>query len=162
MVTTRRQHGEKIYETHLLRRSYREDGKVKNQTLANLSHLPPQALLAVKAALRGQVLIGADEAVEISRSLPHGHVAAVMAQAHALGLPALLGPGGRQRDLALGLIVARVCEPVSSSPLPAGGPTPHSRATSGSPTRAPMRCTPRWTGWSPSRTRSKRSWRAGT
>jgi hypothetical protein len=113
VVTTRRQHGEKIYETHLLRRSYREDGKVKNQTLANLSHLPPQALLAVKAALRGQVLIGADEAVEISRSLPHGHVAAVMAQAHALGLPALLGPGGRQRDLALGLIVARVCEPAS-------------------------------------------------
>ena len=113
VVTTRRQHGEKVYETHLLRRSYREDGKVKNQTLANLSHLPPAALLAVKATLRGQVLVGADEAVEISRSLPHGHVAAVFAQAHALGLPGLLGPAGRQRDLALALIVARVCKPAS-------------------------------------------------
>jgi hypothetical protein len=113
VVTTRRQHGDKVYETHLLRRSYREDGKVKNQTLANLSHLPPQALLAVKATLRGQVLVGADEAVEITRSLPHGHVAAVAAQAHALGLPALLGPAGRARDLAFALIVARVCRPAS-------------------------------------------------
>jgi len=113
VVTTRRQHGDKVYETHLLRRSYREDGKVKNQTLANLSHLPPAALLAVKATLRGQVLIGADEAVEISRSLPHGHVAAVVAQANALGLPALLGPAGRARDLAFALIVARVCRPAS-------------------------------------------------
>ena len=113
VVTTRRQHGAKVYETHLLRRSYREDGKVKNQTLANLSHLPPPALLAVKATLRGQVLVGADEAVEITRSLPHGHVAAVLTQAHALGLPGLLGPAGRPRDLALALIVARVCEPAS-------------------------------------------------
>lgn len=113
VVTTRRQHGEKVYETNLLRRSYREDGKVKNQTLANLSHLPPQALLAVKATLRGQVLVGADEAVEITRSLPHGHVAAVVGQAKALGLPGLLGPAGRARDLAFALIVARVCEPAS-------------------------------------------------
>ena len=113
VVTTRRQHGERVYETHLLRRSFREDGKVKNQTLANLSHLPAPALLAVKASLRGQVLVGADEAVEITRSLPHGHVAAVLAQAQALGLPALLGPAGRQRDLAFALIVARVCRPAS-------------------------------------------------
>jgi hypothetical protein len=113
VVTTRRQHGDKVYETHLLRRSYREDGKVKNQTLANLSHLPPQALVAIKATLRGQVLVAADEAVEIARSLPHGHVAAVAAQAKALGLPALLGPAGRQRDLAFALIVARVCRPGS-------------------------------------------------
>jgi len=113
VVTTRRQHGEKVYETHLLRRSYRQDGRVKNQTLANLSHLPPAALLAVKATLRGQVLVGADEAVEITRSLPHGHVAAIVAHAKALGLPALLGPAGRARDLAFALIVARVCRPAS-------------------------------------------------
>ena len=62
---------------------------------------------------RGQVLAGADEAVEITRSLPHGHVAAVVAQANALGLPALLRPGGRARDLAFALIVARVCRPAS-------------------------------------------------
>jgi hypothetical protein len=113
VVTTRRQHGEKVYETHLLRRSYRQDGKVKNQTLANLSHLPPQALAAVKATLGGQVLVPAASAVETARSLPHGHVAAVVTQARALGLPGLLGPAGRGRDLAFALIVARVCRPGS-------------------------------------------------
>jgi hypothetical protein len=113
VVTTRRQHGDKVYETHLLRRSYREDGKVKNQTLANLSHLPPQALLAVKATLKGEALVAAEGAVEVARSLPHGHVAAIVTQARALGLPGLLGPPGRARDLAFALIVARVARPAS-------------------------------------------------
>jgi hypothetical protein len=67
VVTTRRQHGDKVYETHLLRRSYREDGKVKNQTLANLSHLPPQALAAVKATLKGEALVAATERFRRSR-----------------------------------------------------------------------------------------------
>lgn len=113
VATTRRQHGDKVYESHLLRRSYRQDGKVKNQTLANLSHLPPESLAAVKATLRGQVLIPADSAVEVVRSLPHGHVAAITAQAHALGFPALLGTAGRARDLVFALIVARVAQPAS-------------------------------------------------
>jgi len=113
VVTTRRQHGDKVYETHLLRRSYREDGKVKNQTLANLSHLPPAALSALKRSLRGEQLVSAADAVEVVRSLPHGHVAAVLGQARALGVPALLGPAGRQRDLVLALLVARVCRPAS-------------------------------------------------
>ncbi len=113
VVTTRRQHGDKVYETHLLRRSYREDGKVKNQTLANLSHLPPAALSALKRSLRGEQLVLAADAVEVVRSLPHGHVAAVLGQARALGVPALLGPAGRQRDLVLALLVARVCRPAS-------------------------------------------------
>lgn len=113
VATTRRQHGDKVYETHLLRRSYREDGKVKNQTLANLSHLPPEALTAIKATLRGQVLVPADGSVEITGSLPHGHVAAVATCAMTLGLPELLGPAGRQRDLAFALIIARACRPGS-------------------------------------------------
>jgi len=113
VVTTRRQHGDKVYETHLLRRSYRENGKVKNQTLANLSHLPPAALVAVKATLRGQALVPLDGAVEVVGSLPHGHVAAVAAQARMLGLPGLLGPAGRRRDLVFALLVARVCRPGS-------------------------------------------------
>ena len=113
VVTTRRQHGDKVYETHLLRRSYREDGKVKNQTLANLSHLPAPALVALKATLRGATLVPAEGAVEIARSLPHGHVAAIVTAAHALGLPALLGPACRERDLAFALIVARVARPAS-------------------------------------------------
>ena len=113
VVTTRRQHGDKVYETHLLRRSYREDGKVKNQTLANLSHLPPEALVAVRATLKGEALVPAGGAVEVARSLPHGHVAAIVAQARALGLPGLLGPPSRERDLAFALIVARVARPAS-------------------------------------------------
>ena len=83
VVTTRRQHGDKVYETHLLRRSYREDGKVKNQTLSNLSHLPPMALRALKGSLRGEQLVSATDAVEITRLVPHGHVAAVLGQARA-------------------------------------------------------------------------------
>ena len=113
VATTRRQHGDKVYETHLLRRSYREDGKVKNQTLANLSHLPPEALTAIKATLRGQVLVPADGSVEVTGSLPHGHVAAVATCAMTLGLPELLGPPSRQRDLAFALIIARACRPGS-------------------------------------------------
>ena len=113
VVTTRRQYKDRVYETHLLRRSYRENGKVKNETLANLSHLPGEALTAVRSVLRGQTLVGADEAVEVIRSRPHGHVAAVWAQARDLGLPGLLGAPGRARDLVLALVVARVVRPGS-------------------------------------------------
>ena len=101
------------YVSHLLRRTYRAEGKVKHETLANLSPLPEPAIEAVRACLAGKAMISAEDQLEITRSLPHGHVAAVMAQAHALGLPALLGPAGRSRDLALALIVARVCRPGS-------------------------------------------------
>ncbi|HUZ56683.1 MAG TPA: transposase, partial [Streptosporangiaceae bacterium] len=101
------------YVSHLLRRTYRAEGQVKHETLANLSPLPAPAIEAVRACLAGKSMISAEDHLEITRSLPHGHVAAVMAQAHALGLPALLGPAGRARDLALALIVARVCEPAS-------------------------------------------------
>jgi hypothetical protein len=101
------------YVSQLLRRTFRQDGKVKHETLANLSPLPAAAIEAVRACLAGKTLLGAGEDLELTRSLPHGHVAAVLAQAHALGLPALLGPAGRQRDLALALVVARVCRPGS-------------------------------------------------
>ena len=97
----------------MLRRTFRQDGKVKHETLANLSPLPDAAIEAVRACLAGKTLLAAGEDLELTRSLPHGHVAAVLAQAHALGLPALLGPAGRQRDLALALVVARVCRPGS-------------------------------------------------
>jgi len=97
----------------LLRRTYRDGGQVKHETLANLSALPAATIEAVRASLAGQPLVAAGEGVQVSRSLPHGHVAAVLAQAKALGLPALLGPAGRHRDLALALIVARVVRPAS-------------------------------------------------
>ncbi len=117
VATTRRHYiskdgQERVYETHLLRRSYREDGKAKNETLANLSHLPAATIELVRASLDGAAFVPAT-GVEVARSLPHGHVAAVWAQAHALGLPELLGPAGRMRDITLALLVARVVRPAS-------------------------------------------------
>ena len=113
MVTTRRHYKDKVYETVLLRRSYREAGKVKTETLANLSHLPPEALEAVRASLAGKVLVEASEGFEVERSLPHGHVAAGCAMARELGLAKLLGPACPERDLVLALVVARACQPAS-------------------------------------------------
>jgi len=103
----------RVYESVLVRRTYREGGKVRHETLANLSALPAEAAAAVEATLKGERLVPAAEAVTITRSLPHGHVAAVHAMAGKLGLPALLGPAGRQRDLALALIISRVVAPAS-------------------------------------------------
>ncbi len=101
------------YVSHLLRRTFRAEGKVKHETLANLSPLPAPAIEAVRAALAGKTLLVAGQGLEVTRSRPHGHVAAIMAQAHTLGLPALLGPAGRMRDLALALVMARVARPGS-------------------------------------------------
>src|SRR5579863_8051979 len=101
------------YERHLLRRSFRDGGKVRKETLANLSHLPPEAIAAVSAVLAGQTLIDADAAFEVTRSLPHGHAAAVHAMARTLGFPALLGPSCPERDLAYALVISRVLRPAS-------------------------------------------------
>jgi len=101
------------YVSQLLRRTYRDGSKVKHETLANLSPLPQAAIDAVRAALAGKTLVVAGEGLEVTGSRPHGHVAAVHAQAKALGLPGLLGPAGRDRDIALALIIARVCRPAS-------------------------------------------------
>jgi len=113
VVTTRRQYKDKVYETTLLRRSYREGGKVRNETLANLSHLPAESIEVIRRQLKGESFVAAGEGFEIERSLPHGHVAAVMAEATKLGFASLLGPACAERDLALALIVARVCRPGS-------------------------------------------------
>ena len=118
-VTTHRRHyvgkdgAARDYETHLLRRSWREGGKVRNETVANLSHLPSDLIEVIRGSLAGEAYVPASAAATVTRSVPHGHVAAVWAQAKALGLPALLGPAGRHRDLALALILARVLEPGS-------------------------------------------------
>jgi hypothetical protein len=101
------------YERHLLRRSYRDGAKVRKETLANLSHLPPEAITAVRAVLAGKTLMDADAALEVTRSLPHGHAAAVHQMARTLGFPALLGPPGRDRDLAYALVISRVLRPAS-------------------------------------------------
>jgi hypothetical protein len=108
-----RQGRRRDYESVYLRRSYRDGGRVKHEQLANLSPLPAHVVDAIEAALKGQRLVPADEAVTITRSLPHGHVAAVAALARQLRLPAVLGPACRERDLALALIISRVVRPDS-------------------------------------------------
>ena len=101
------------YSSAYLRRTYRDGGKVKNETVASLSALPDHVIDLIDAGLKGQQLVPADAAVTITRSVPHGHVAAVHAMAKKLGLPALLGPAGRARDLAMALIISRVIAPAS-------------------------------------------------
>ena len=101
------------YESAYLRRTWREGGKVRHETLANLSGLGEQTVALIEAALKGVPLVAAGQAMTITRSLPHGHVAAVHAMAAKLSLPALLGPAGPQRDLALALVISRVAAPGS-------------------------------------------------
>ena len=101
------------YESAYLRRTYRDGGTVRHETLANLSGLGEQTVALIEAALKGTPLVPAGQAMTITRSLPHGHVAAVHAMAAKLGLPALLGPACPQRDLALALVISRVVAPGS-------------------------------------------------
>jgi hypothetical protein len=101
------------YSSAYLRRTYRDGGTVKNETVANISALPDHVIDLIDAGLKGQHMVPAAEAVTITRSVPHGHVAAVHAMARQLGLPALLGPPCPQRDLALALILSRVVAPAS-------------------------------------------------
>ena len=111
---TDKQGRERQYESRLLRRTYRDGGKIRNETLANLSKMPDRIVDAVEAALKGEVPVPAGQAAaSIARSLPHGHVAAAYAMARKLGMPGLLGPAGRQRDLALALVISRVVHPGS-------------------------------------------------
>jgi hypothetical protein len=102
------------YESRLLRRTYRDGDKVRHETLANMSKMPPGVVDAVEAALKGEILVPAGEAaVTVTRSVPHGDVAAAYAMARKLGLPGLLGPACPQRDIALGLVLSRVVHPGS-------------------------------------------------
>src|SRR6516164_8913333 len=93
----------------LLRESYREGGKVKNRALANLSSWPEAKVEALSRALQGLPPAGLDGMVEVTRSLPHGHVAAVLGTIRSLGVEELIGPAGsRQRDLVTAMVVAAV------------------------------------------------------
>ena len=118
-VTTQRRHytgkdgRERVYETHLLRRSWRQDGKVRNETVANLSKLPAETIELIRGSLAGERFVPAGQQARVARSLPHGHAAAVHAIARKLGFPALLGPPGPGRDLAYALIISRVLRPAS-------------------------------------------------
>ncbi len=108
-----RQGQRREYTSAYLRRTYRDGTAVRNETVANLSMLPPEAVDAIEATLKGQTLVPAGSAFSIVRSLPHGHVAAVAAMARQLDLPTLLGPRCRERDIALAVIISRVVRPKS-------------------------------------------------
>jgi transposase len=101
----------------LLRESYREDGKVKTRTIANITHLRPAQIEAIRGALSGSAsLVGLPlpDAFRIDRSRPHGHVAAVLGSLRKLQLPPVIDPQpSRQRDLVIGMIAARILDPAS-------------------------------------------------
>jgi hypothetical protein len=102
------------YTSYLLRRSYREGGKVRHENLGNLSHLPLPIIEAVRKMLAGRALVDLDEQFEIESSLPHGHVAAVLGVVRALDLERLLSrERRRERDLAVAMICQLVIAPAS-------------------------------------------------
>ena len=114
VVTTRRQGKQREYVAHLLRRSYREGGRVKKETVANLSHLPDEVIELIRGALRGERFVHAGEGFEIERSLPAGHVEAALSMARRLELSRLLDrEPSRERALCLAMIVQRVIGPGS-------------------------------------------------
>jgi len=99
---------------YLLRESYRQAGKVKTRTLANLSKLPLWQIELIRQVLKGQQLAPVEEVLEITRSLPHGHVAATLGTLKKLGLERILAARpSRQRTLVVAMIVARILRPGS-------------------------------------------------
>ena len=103
-----------LYTSHLLRRSYREGGKVRHENLGNLSHLPVEIIDVIRAMLAGRRLVDVDEDFEVERSLPHGHVAAVLGVLRDLDLERLLGRDRcRERDLVVAMVVQRLIGPGS-------------------------------------------------
>jgi hypothetical protein len=100
----------------LLREGYREGGKVKTRTLANLSKLPAEAIAVLIQVLKGKQMVAADEAFEIVQdgSRAHGHAEAVLTAMRRLGFPGLLNSRpSRQRDLVVAMVAARVLKPQS-------------------------------------------------
>ena len=112
VVTTKRIYKDKVYCTHLLRRSYREDGKVKNETLGNLSHLPDALIDIIRRSLQGETFVPVSQAFEVVRSRAHGHVQAVALAMQRLGLASVIASQpSRERDLVLAMVAARIVQP---------------------------------------------------
>ena len=112
VVTTTRQYKGRVYRTHLLRRSYREGGTVKNETLGNLSHLPDDLVEIVRASLRGTTFVPLNQAFEVIRSLSQGAVEAVALTMQRLGFASLIASKPcRERDIVLAMVAARIVAP---------------------------------------------------
>jgi len=114
VATTKRVYKGKTYVTHLLRRSIRRGKTVTHQTLGNLSHLPDHVIHLIKRSLKGETFVSASEVFQITASLPHGHVEAVLTMIRHLGLDDLLASEpSRSRDLAIAMIAERLLFPSS-------------------------------------------------
>lgn len=122
IATVTKAHNAKVYTSVLLRRTYRENGKVKHETLGNLSDLPPDVIEFIRGRLNGEIDDSAPRGpFEIIRSLPHGNVTAVLQTAINIGLDELLASRRcRERDLILALVVSRIISPGSKLSVSAG------------------------------------------
>jgi transposase len=114
VATTKRVYKGKTYTTHLLRRSIRKGKTVTHQTLGNLSHLPDHVIDLIKRSLKGETFVPATNAVRITRSLPHGHVEAVLKMIKKLGLDELIASQpSPSRNLVVAMIAERLIFPSS-------------------------------------------------
>lgn len=114
VATTSRHYNGKIYQSHLLRRTFRVGSQVKHETLGNISHLPPHLIDLIRRSLAGETFVPASGAFRVQRNLPHGHVQAVLGAMRRLGLDSLLASQHcRQRDLVLAMIAERLLHPCS-------------------------------------------------
>jgi transposase len=112
VVTTSRTYKGRVYTTHLLRRSYREDGHVKNETVGNLSHLPDDLIELIRRKLKGEVFVSAEDRFDIVASAAHGHVQAVRVAMQRLGFESLLASKqSRERDLVTAMVASRIVAP---------------------------------------------------
>jgi transposase len=114
VATTKRVYKGKTYVTHLLRRSIRKGKTVTHETLGNLSHLPDHVIDLIRRSLKGESFVPAGETFRITRSLPHGHVEAVLTMIRRLGVDELIAAGpSRRRDLVIAMIAERLLFPSS-------------------------------------------------
>jgi transposase len=114
VATTKRVYKGKTYVTHLLRRSIRNGKTVTHETLGNLSHLPDHLIDIIKRSLKGETFVPAADAFKITRSLPHGHVEAILKMIRKLGLDDLIASEpSRRRDLVVAMIAERLLFPSS-------------------------------------------------
>jgi transposase len=112
VVTTKRKYKNHVYRTHLLRRSYREGGVVKNETLGNLSHLPEALIDIIRRSLQGESFVPVTQAFEVSASCAHGHVQAVTLTMQRLGFASLVASKpSRERDLVCAMLASRILAP---------------------------------------------------
>jgi len=102
------------YTSYYLRRSFRQDGKVKHETLGNLSDLPVHVIDLISRSLKGETFVPADQAFRVLRTRPHGHVEAILTMIRRLGLDSFIASRpSRQRDLVIAMIAERLLFPCS-------------------------------------------------